>query len=271
MSIGKWVTGTVIASAGLLLYGALVETERLACEYRTLRLPGWPDRLAGYRIGFFSDMHLSDRGTERLTQRAIEFLLREQPDVVVIGGDFVSRWTDRSVDQLISALEPLSMLSGRVVGVPGNRDYYGGDPDLLEIICSYFDIKLLRNSAWLHDDIQFLGIDSANAEAADPAAVLGISDPDEIARVILWHEPDVVDTLPAGAAHLMLSGHSHGGQFTTPWGWAPVRSRNGEKYMRGFFPQTPVPLYVSRGLGTTGPPSRLFCRPEVTILTLEPA
>lgn len=77
----------------------------------------------------------------------------------------------------------------------------------------------------------------------------------------------MVDQLPIEAS-LMLSGHSHGGQFISPWGWAPMKTRGGKKYVRGFYPDAPTPIYVSRGLGTTGPPSRLFCPPEVTILTL---
>jgi uncharacterized protein len=85
--------------------------------------------------------------------------------------------------------------------------------------------------------------------------------------VIVWHEPDAVDALPAGP-DLMVSGHSHGGQFLAPWGWAPGTSELGKKYIRGWYPRAPVPLYVSRGVGTTGPPSRLFCPAEVSILTL---
>ena len=87
--------------------------------------------------------------------------------------------------------------------------------------------------------------------------------------IALWHEPDVVDHLPKGAA-LMLSGHSHGGQFTFPGGYTPMHTLNGRKYVRGFFPHAPTPLYVSRGIGTTGPPSRLNCAPEVSLLELTP-
>jgi uncharacterized protein len=67
----------------------------------------------------------------------------------------------------------------------------------------------------------------------------------------------------------MISGHTHGGQFRAPWGWAPMKTRNGERYLEGFFPDAPTPLYVSRGIGTTGPPSRLNCPPEVSVLSLE--
>lgn len=44
----------------------------------------------------------------------------------------------------------------------------------------------------------------------------------------------------------------------------------GRKYPRGFYPDAPTPLYVSRGVGTTLLPMRFLCPPEVAILTLEP-
>jgi predicted MPP superfamily phosphohydrolase len=68
----------------------------------------------------------------------------------------------------------------------------------------------------------------------------------------------------------MMSGHSHGGQFRFPGGYTPMHTDLGRAHPRGFYPDAPTPLYVSRGIGTTGPPSRFNCPPEVAILTLMP-
>lgn len=269
MNLGRLIGGIVGGSAALLLYGALVEVDRLKKEKLVLRLPRWPDHLAGFRIALLADMHLRDQGTLRLTQRAVEAALDEQPDMVAIVGDFVGRWKPDSPWMIGEALGGLKAMSGNAVAVPGNRDYLDGDPSVLDEILRELDIRLLRNENWNHLGINWLGVDSANALQADPIGTFEqVSNADPM--IALWHEPDLVEWLPEGPV-LMLSGHSHGGQFTTPWGWAPVKSGNGEKYLRGYFPQAPTPLYVSRGLGTTGPPSRLFCRPEVTILDLLPA
>jgi predicted MPP superfamily phosphohydrolase len=48
-------------------------------------------------------------------------------------------------------------------------------------------------------------------------------------------------------------------------------TKNGEKYVEGFFPDASTPLYVTRGVGTTGPPARMGALAEVSILTLHPA
>jgi predicted MPP superfamily phosphohydrolase len=153
-----------------------------------------------------------------------------------------------------------------VVAVPGNHDYWSGDATLLEPICGELGIHLLRNSSLSHDGVGWVGIDSANAHQHDPIAALSRAEK-ALPLITVWHEPDMVDELPDGTA-LMVAGHSHGGQWQFPWGWTPMHTRNGEKYVSGFFPDARTPLYVSRGIGTTGPPARFGALAEVSILEL---
>lgn len=267
MKLLRAFTTLTLTGAAILLYGALVEVDKLTLERRDLRLRRWPRAKNGFKIGFVADLHLRDSQTIELTKRAIWTLIEESVDIVVIGGDFVSSWREDSPWILGEALEALVGMDCPVIGVPGNRDYYGGDASYLEPILNELGIQLLRNECTSLLGINWVGIDSANEHKSDLVSAFGGVRPDQ-PTIVLWHEPDVVDQLPPGDAVLMLSGHSHGGQFTTPWGWAPVTTVNGRIYMRGYYPDAPTPLYVSRGLGTTGPPSRLFCRPEVTVLTL---
>lgn len=257
------------ASVATLVYGALAEANKLVVERRRIRLRNWPSGLNGYKIALLADFHLRDRYSLDLAKRAIEAALDEQPDFVVLAGDFVGYWKLESVDLLGEALENLLLMDGRVVAVPGNHDYWSGDASLLEPILSQFNIRLLRNEVWKKGPVTWVGVDSANAGKSEPYAPLAeaIVTHADSPVVVVWHEPDLVDSLPIGA-DLMLSGHSHGGQFTLPWGWTPMHTKNGEKYVRGWFPDAPTPLYVTRGVGTTGPPSRLGCAPEVTILEL---
>lgn len=258
----------------MLLYGALVEAERLVVVRRRLRLPHWPNEKSGYKIALLADFHLRDEHTVDLAKRAVSAALAEQPDVVVIAGDFVGYWKPESPWLISEALSALGSVP--VLAVPGNHDYWAGNPDLLEPVCEELGIKLLRNRSHAVDGINWIGIDSFNAEAADPCEAfcswLDLQEASEVHQptIVLWHEPDPVDILPDGI-DLMLSGHTHGGQFLFPGDFAPMTTKNGRRYRRGFYPEAPTPLYVTSGIGTTGPPSRFLCPPEVVILTLEPA
>ena len=68
---------------------------------------------------------------------------------------------------------------------------------------------------------------------------------------------------------LVLSGHTHGGQVVLPLFGAPfTASRYGQKYVHGLVRGPSARVYVSRGVGTIGPPIRFGAPPEVTLLTL---
>jgi predicted MPP superfamily phosphohydrolase len=61
---------------------------------------------------------------------------------------------------------------------------------------------------------------------------------------------------------LILSGHTHGGQVCLG-GWAPVLPRGSGRYVAGWYTDGAIPLYVSRGLGTTMLPIRFGAVPEI--------
>lgn len=261
----------------MLVYGALVEAKRLVREDFTLPLDGWPERLRGYRIAVIGDFHLRDEHSIELAQRAVAMALDADPDIVVIPGDLIARWKTLTPWMLGAVLEPLLTMDGSVVAVPGNHEYEGGTADLLSDVLDEFDIRLLRNETWRHDGILWTGVDSLNAKQADVERAFSHGDhaKSDEPRIVIWHEPDTVELLPPGAS-LQISGHSHGGQFRFPGPLVPMKSANGEKYLDGFYPRSdssggPTPIFVTRGVGTTGPPSRFLCPPQVAVLELVPA
>jgi len=269
MSPVKAVLGAAATGAGLLLYGALFEARRLSRERHTLRLPRWPADRAGYRVGLVADIHLGSDDSFRMAREAAEWLVEEDPDVVAVLGDVLNLHRPSIGPRVRECLAPLRHFEGRAFGVWGNHDYCGGTPFFLEPDMAACGVRMLRNGLVVHDGVNWVGVDDGLAGRADPFTPILESDPN-LPTVVLWHEGDLVDLMPRGP-ELMLSGHSHGGQFTLPGGVAPMTSVYGSKYLRGYFPSAPVPLYVSRGVAVTGPPSRLFCKPEVSVLTLVPA
>ncbi|ARU40330.1 hypothetical protein CCB80_03920 [Armatimonadetes bacterium Uphvl-Ar1] len=246
--------------AAALAYGHFVEANRLVAEQRTLTIPRWPASLAGYRIGFIADLHIRDQQTITLARAALSWLADQNPNILVIGGDLVDRNTPYYRHLLQFALQDLPHFAGKCLIIPGNRDHDRGDVNQVKSIVEDLGARFLLNQVHHQDGIEWVGIDSANGGTPAPYTTLEKSNPQN-PIVILWHEPDMVEQLPIGP-ELMLAGHSHGGQFLTPWGWAPKKTSNGRKYIRGYYPNAPTPLYVTRGLATTFFPSRLFCPPK---------
>ncbi len=257
------------AGSGMFLYGALVEAERLVVERTRIKIPHWPARLDGFKIALLGDFHIQSKRTRDRARRAVEMALDEYPDIVVLIGDYVGHWTLENPAMVGDALEPLLEMEGRVVAVAGNHDYEVGDASLLHPIFAELNIHLLRNEVWTNQGITWVGIDSANVGRARPeiAQLAAREAPPEHPQIVLWHEPDLVGQLDPGPV-LQLSGHTHGGQFRLPGGITPMHTENGRKYVRGYYPDAPTPIYVTRGVGTTLLPTRFLCPPEVSILTL---
>lgn len=265
-----WPLGLAAAGAAglaVVVRGMLHGADDLRLERRTLRLENWPESLRGYKIAVLADLHIGGDWSRHRAERAVALALEGAPDFVALVGDYVNLWQLDSPRWIGETLEPLRLMNGAVAAVPGNHDYHRGEPDLLRPIFREIGIQLLRNESWRHGDVTWVGVDSAiEGKACPRRAMRGVEGP----AVCLWHEPDVVADLPPGCA-LMLSGHAHGGQGRLFGRFKPVKTNLGSRYVEGFFPDAPTPLYVSRGVGTTLFPMRLDVPPEVSLLTLEPA
>lgn len=253
------------AGAAMLVYGSLHGAKHLVVERHRLPLPFWPKHLEGYRIAVLSDLHLQGPWSLKQTLRAVRIALAEKPDMIVLAGDIVDRWRADTEGIVLEALAPLRDLAGKVVAIPGNHDHYYGDASRLAPVFAELGIVYLRNDVWVQDGITWVGIESAFANGSRPADTLAKVETKP--AIVLWHEPDMVTYLPDGAS-LMISGHSHGGQFRFPGGFTPKFPHLGRQYTEGFYTKPATPIYVSRGVGVTGPPSRFNCPPEVSLLTL---
>lgn len=96
--------------------------------------------------------------------------------------------------------------------------------------------------------------------------------PDTAPRVLLAHNPDYAEQMPASPrVDLMLCGHTHGGQIRLPLLGAlalPIRHR---QYAAGLVHGPQCNVYISRGIGMVGIPIRFNCRPELALITLHRA
>jgi predicted MPP superfamily phosphohydrolase len=145
----------------------------------------------------------------------------------------------------------------------GNHDYNA--PERVVDAFREGPIRLLRNETVDIGGVLLAGLDDAIARRHRPDE-LPNADRSESLLVAL-HEPDFVSDLPSHVG-LMLSGHSHGGQVRLPLMGAIHTPYGARRYIEGVYQPAEVPLFVSRGIGTVGPDLRLYCPPEVAILTL---
>lgn len=94
--------------------------------------------------------------------------------------------------------------------------------------------------------------------------------PSTFYKILLAHSPVAFETSVNSSVDLQLSGHTHGGQIRLPL-IGPVlwHNKTDRRYSQGLFHEDHTDLYVNRGIGTVFVPVRLFCPPEITVITLK--
>jgi len=265
------VAGATAVAASIGAYSRFVEPFWLEVTHPCVYLPNLPASLDGLVVAQLSDFHLSrDAGPECAVAQAIEACNSAKPDVVVFTGDYINE--RRAISLLPRMLEKLAIRPA--FAVLGNHDYRYGPKYRRAIECSFAEvgIEMLDNRAApferAGDRIWFVGVgDGFTSHDRLDDALEPLREQDR-PRVLLSHYPDLLYDLPKDQFDLVLSGHTHGAQIHLPLLYRKALARSETTFDRGFSCVCGVPLYVNRGLGTSGRRVRFLSRPEVTLLTL---
>jgi predicted MPP superfamily phosphohydrolase len=243
---------------------ATIETPEVS-----LVLPDLAPEFDGYRIALVTDLHhgpaVPTRWLERVARRVDEL----GPDLVVLGGDFVShaRRDLRGLDAIIARFRA----PDGVVAVLGNHDHWI-DPDAVAMAIARGGARLLMNQhvviARGTAALAVGGVDDFSHGAVRPdEAFDGV--PADVPRVLISHNPDLIEYLPKDLrVDVMLSGHTHNGQAHLPLiGPITAPSQFGRKYLHGLKQVGGTWVYISAGIGSAWVP-RWGNPPELPIIHL---
>jgi len=234
-----------------------------------VRIAALPRSLDGYVIAQVSDLHGGNYIGERELDEGFELVRAAKPDLVVVTGDMVD--FDTTFAPLVARkLAELAPRDG-VFACLGNHDYYAGWAKVLASMTAAGITTLVNEGTVIrprdHGGFALLGADdrwSGRYGRPGPRLEDALSMvPDALPRILLSHQPVTVDRWP-GKVALQLSGHTHGGQINP--GFRPAELFM--TYVAGLYRVGGTVLYVNRGFGTVGPPSRIGAPPEVTRIVL---
>ena len=249
----------------------LIEPNWLEVTRQELWLPFLPSTMDGFQVGLLTDLHFRPGADDGLIAKAVAEVNRLKLDLLALAGDYITE-DPAVVPPLLDHLRHATPVHG-VFAVAGNHD--GWHASLTDMARRFekSGISFLSNQhTVLHvgaDRLGLAGTDFVWLGKPDPAATFkGLAT--ELPTLALVHEPDFFDTMKeAHPGLLQLSGHTHGGQCRVPLlGYAPARVDFGRRYLDGIYADGPSQLFVSRGVGTSGPRVRFACRPQLAVLTL---
>lgn len=233
--------------------------------------PGNGEREEGgeIRLAVWADVHARPDDGAYL-DRLVRQTLALRPDAILLLGDYPNGHEPAQampLEELAQHLRPLTQMP--CYAILGNHDYYHGHERVREML-------------------ERLGVVIVEGKRVECRAKGKILDIGGIRCLYTFKEPGTVPQprdgvpllllshSPMGAAHaangtaLVLSGHTHGGQICWPTG-RPVYMADGKTpaaYAAGKVTVDGHPCYVSRGLGTSLLPLRLFCNPELLLIRI---
>jgi len=250
------------SAGGAGAHGFWYERHDLEITQTAAPLSGLPEALSGLRIGFLTDLHRSATVPHDLIARAVAAVMAERPDLIVLGGDYVTNKDRRFVGPVADALAPLASEHG-VFGILGNHD---DDRDVPAGLAER-GIEVLRDARTRltirGESLDLIGIRYWTRRMPEIARVVRGAAP---AAILLAHTPARLTEAAALGIPLMLSGHTHGGQVVLP-GLGAIAARN-FPIVAGLGQRDNTTAFVSRGIGTVYLPIRIDCPPEAAILTL---
>ena len=245
---------------------ALNEANTLIVEKIQVRLARLPKNLDGFRLIHLSDIHHSPFTSLEHISRAVEIANNLKPDMFILTGDYVSHESEY-IAPMAEVLGKLESKFGTFACL-GNHDHWT-DAESVTNLMREVGINVLINqglrftaknaSFWL------AGVDDYMVGKTDLRAALRGSYPDEM-KMLLAHNPKILNRAARAGIDLMLSGHTHGGQVKIREDDKRILPRR--KLKNGLYRRKETQIYVTRGIGTVVLPVRYQCPPEISLIEL---
>ncbi len=238
-------------------------------RYTNARVPA---AFEGFTIVQISDLHNAKFG--KGNARLLECIRSLEPDMIAITGDIADAYhTD--LDTAIRFCADAAAIAPCYY-VTGNHELWLDDAKRTQlfdgirasgvVILEDASVPIEQNG----DVICLTGLDDANLLAADRNGGRPEAFGEEDLQLLLAHEPQYFEEYCKCGADLVLTGHAHGGQFRLPGVGGIIAPDQGffPEYTAGSFTDGHTTMYISRGLGNSTIPVRLFNYPEVVCVRM---
>lgn len=235
--------------------------------------------LDGYRIVQISDLHNAKFGKNN--QKLVDRIRECEPDMIVLTGDLVDS-NHTNVDRAVQFVDEIVKICP-VYYVTGNHEYWLEKSEYDELMDGLIGagvvilddqvVEISRGDA----KFRLVGLDDKSL--ADGTLGTLLNNAQNVAHedsekneftVVLAHEPQYLARYAGTGVDLVLSGHAHGGQFRLPFVGGIVAPDQGflPEYTAGEYYMNGTEMIVSRGLGNSVIPVRLFNYPEIVCVEL---
>ena len=272
----RWLIVMLVLAVIILAWPLVEARVMLGTERVQLKSDQLPAEANNLRIVYLSDIHYGFWFSDGSLNRLISRINGLRPDLVLFGGDYAA--DHQSALEFFRKLRTGEKIRSRygAFGVVGEADRGESDFDLEELTeaMANADVEpLVNRSVPVHIGsarIYIAGLDDATSGKPDLKAVSrSVSASDYV--IFMSHNPSVIPDAQLakdssgnlGWFDLGLFGHTHGGQMLFFSSLLGIADDIPERYRAGWLKENRVDLLISRGVGTSVFPGRLFCFPQI--------
>lgn len=239
-----------------------------------------PNEFNGFKIVHISDLHNKSFGKNQ--KYILNKINSASPDIIVVTGDLIDR-RRYDLDTALLFIQG-AMEIAPVYYTSGNHEAWSGQYENIRkelrnhgvIVLDDSKVELIKNN----ERIEILGLTdpafltSSYRDERDTSRLekhLQLMKDESIFQILLSHRPDLIDIYSEAKVDMIFSGHAHGGQIRIPGIGGIIAPDQGffPKYTSGSHRMDKSTIYISRGLGNSLLPIRVFNRPEIVVVTLE--
>lgn len=264
----------------LILAWPFIEPFMLETESKSITAEDLPSSIGQLRIVYASDIHKGGLFGDGRVADLVSHINACNPDIVLLGGDYAG--DSAGAIEFFQSLPRIHSRYG-VYAVLGNHDRTVPESNLTTLRASMQAAGVTPLVNAVHrvrvgvSDIYIAGVDDLDNGRPNLAGVASqVSAADYV--IFLSHNPAIIPNAlrmqdkngSTGWYDLGLFGHTHGGQVALI---GPLLKDDGvpDEYTQGWFKQNRIDMLVSRGVGTSGLPVRLFCTPQLHLITVNSA
>ncbi|WP_381426424.1 metallophosphoesterase [Sporosarcina thermotolerans] len=236
-----------------------------------------PTSFDNYRIVQLSDIHDSEFGEDN--SKLVNKVKQLSPNAIFITGDFIDG-NRYDLEQSLKIIRQLQAVAPFFY-VTGNHEISTNDVEFIKGKLDELGVHVLTNESIIIGDevkIAIGGIDDplssslAEEQYVEEALEKAFEDvPEDMFKMLLSHRPYELDSYVTKRIDLVFSGHAHGGQIRIPGIGALIAPGQGwfPEYTSGIHEKSGTHLVISRGLGNSIIPIRVFNQPEIVVVTLK--
>ena len=257
------------------------ENNNIVISKYNIKSNNLPEVFNNFNIVQISDLH--NKVFYKDNSTLVKKIKSQKPDIIVITGDLVDRrkYNEENALSFIDKISPIAP----IYYVNGNHEGWSGQFESLEKRLKEKGVIVLRNESLYYEKdkekLLIIGVDdpafNTNSHSEDymnedimKKELFNVNNKDYF-TILLSHRPELFPLYVHNNIDLVFTGHAHGGQIILPFFGGIVSPNQGflPKYYKGMYEENNTVMVVSRGLGNSIIPQRIFNRPEVVSVTLE--